>query len=666
MGLLEAVFTQHRVWKAYARLGSPVHAEREQAMQALRQIGSPSLPALRLGLRQVSQPRVQFAAAIVLHRLGDESGLSTLTEALLWRLPSSPEIAAELETALVAIGSPDATRALITIWNHLTDWSDHHPTIESICRVWAALRDPRALDALVLHATSIPSLFLQTVPWFGEMAVLHLERMLREPELPRRLLAIQTLGRISSDRGFEVLTPLLRDPSPDVRSAVPSAMEAMKGGPETAKRIVEALQAGYSSAEAVELLTRLQPQDLHELLLELLARWDGTSPRPSGDTQTAIIAALLFLGQSPRQVPRLVAILCTLLERRPSAPLAAAAARTLGAVGKGHPSVIPALLPLMGHAEDEVRREASEALQNLGETLGRHVSVIIAECRPTGSLLGKLQAILRGGPDAGQAATQAVQQVTQWLSRVSKETVVKLNPSGAGGFPAALPHQDRRLPELLRLLLANALDALQQAITANDMERMLTLSVAAVRALMRLETPEALCARFELLRALTITKFTGEGFGFGMSGFANQPTREIADPIRTAAAEALHYLYGPASFVLFLEALYRPQSEVHGTAIAALGHLGDLRAVPHLQPIAGSPQHSCTLAAQIALEEIKRTNPEMMTLLRASSAGEARPDTLLRPAYGVSPDVPADQLLRPTAQHPVATPEVLPPNAVTE
>ena len=101
---------------------------------------------------------------------------------------------------------------------------------------------------------------------------------------------------------------------------------------------------------------------------------------------------------------------------------------------------------------------------------------------------------------------------------------------------------------------------------------------------------------------------------------------------------------------LFLEALYTPQPEVNHTAIAALGRLGDVRALPHLQPIANNTAHPLCPAAIGAIALIKRTNPEMMTLLRGSSAADAHQETLLRPAAEKSSTVSPDLLLRPSAQ----------------
>lgn len=668
--LLEGAFTQAQVWSAYTRLGANAPTERERAMETLLAAGKASLPCLRLALMQTNQPRVQFGASVVLHRLGQPQGMQTLTEALLWRLQTTPEIALELEAAFLAIGPPDATAALIEVWDKITDGNDAHPTLISICRIWATLRDPRALDPLILRANRIPELFLKTVPWFGEMAILPLSRMLRDADYQRRILAIQALSQLNSLRAYDLLVPLLRDANENVRAVVPAALEATGVGANVGPALCEAIRDGYSTAEAVETVTRLNPPSLYETLLILIERWNPRSPACVGDTAGAVLAALFTVARAPLPNVQIVPALCQLLRRQPGAAILAATARLLGTRRQpGSPSdsqACDALWPLLAHAQAEVRSEAADALNLLGEPLGKTVITIVEECRPRGSLLNRLQSLLRGGIDPGQAATQAVQQVSQWLSRVSKETVEKLNPAGLSAYLAGDSLYDPRVPELLRQLLANALVALQHSVAVEETEALLTLNVAAARALARLGTAETLRARDELLAALRVTKRTVVPNSFSTPVFQKAETREVADVVRTAAADVIIQLYGAASFALFLEALYAAPMEARGTTIAALGRLGDVRALPHLQPVAADPEHPFCMAAQVAIADIRRINPEIMTLLRASSAADSRTDTLLRPAYGAAQSVPADQLLRPTAQSGLPPPDTLPPNAVTE
>ncbi|HZO88947.1 MAG TPA: HEAT repeat domain-containing protein [Chthonomonadaceae bacterium] len=651
MGLLHDALQQAHIWRAYLHLKSPDDAERARAMETLRAAGSASLPCLNFAVSRAHEPRVQFAAAVVLHWLDEPQGLETLREALLWRLNSDPSLAPELEAALIAIGSPDAVTALIEIWKHLPEWSDCNRVMESICRVWAALRDPRALEALTARATRIPDLFLQTVPVFGEMAVLHLARMLRDPEKARRILAIRALGRIHSRQGQVALVPLLCDLDPTVRAEVPQALESAGDAFYAAEAVANAIRAGCSTPEAVRLLAHSGRYDACETLLALVTRWNPQTAQTSGDTGPAVLAAVTELADAPLPNAALVPPLCALLERRPGPDLAAAIARALGQRGPSgeyDARIRDTLTPLLASADNEVRDEAADALVRLGEPLGKQIIRLIAAHRPQETPLNAFRKLLSSGADNRQVM-QAFQQASQWFSQRSKETVERLFAPATDESESALP--DPRLPDLLRQLLGNALDALERATWTEETEEQLSLCVAAIGALSRLGSPIALCARKELLRALHTLKYSLVYEG-GIGPQRRSERREVGDTVRTAAAAALIQLYGKSSFPLFLEALYAPHRAIQDTAILGLGRVGDVRALPHLEAIAGNTTHPLARMAQEMIAVIEKRHPERMELLRASTATEMRPDILLRPASGNSHEVSSDLLLRPTAQEP--------------
>src|SRR5579871_3170274 len=202
MDLLESAVLQGRVWFAYTRLIAPEEVERTRAMETLRAAGSASLPCLHLALKAGPMWRKRFAAAIVLHWLGDPQGMEALINALQWELPSTPTMATELEAALIRIGSPDAVTALLALWRTLPDWGETQATMQSICRVWGTLRDPRALDGMIARAQRIPDLFEAYVPRFGEMAIIKLKPMLRDPNPAQRLLAARTLRHVAGLNSF--------------------------------------------------------------------------------------------------------------------------------------------------------------------------------------------------------------------------------------------------------------------------------------------------------------------------------------------------------------------------------------------------------------------------------------------------------------------------------
>jgi HEAT repeat protein len=649
MGLLRATLAQARIWNSYLKLASPDDSERKKAMETLREAGNPALPCLRYATTGYNTPRTQFAASIVLHQLGDPQGLRTLKEALLWKLPDAPDLGPEMESAFIAIGSPDAVTMLLGIWEQNTDWHDSSLILQCICHVFASLRDPRALEALTQRAIHIPELFEQTVPAFGEMAVLHLERMARSPETACRCLAIQTLRHIPRHSAFRVLAPLLRDPSPQVRALVPEALVMTGGETNAARAIQEALRTEFSTPEALETLARLNmlPADI---LLAMTARWNPQTLTPPGDTGGAILTAIPLLASSALPSAQVMPVLCDLLERKPGPALTAAAARAIAVRGQSGSELDSraraTLIRLLTHPDGQTREEAAASLLVLGDTFGRQFNQLLAFCRPQGNLLRMFQTILRGGPDAGQAANQAVQQVSQWVARVSKEAAERLATSAQERSDSA-DHSDSRMVPLLEELLTNTLDRLQRATDPGENEELVTLSVTVTRALARVGMPQAHSAQEALVRALRTVKRSAISESNAASSFAKSEVREIGGLARAAAAEALQTLYGSHCFPLFLEALYYPASEVRGTAVSALGALGDPRALLHLQPIAADAAHLHQAAAQEAIACIKRIHPEMMTLLRASSGVEMQPDTLLRPASSPGETRP-EHLLRPS------------------
>lgn len=650
---------QLQIWKAASRLGSPDDTERTLAMQTLYAAGYPSIPHLRR-LTKASFARTQFGAAVVLHRLGNPEGMATLKEALKYRLQTDMELAPELEAAFIAIGAPDAVTELIKEWGTIPDWSENHQALTLICRVWATLRDPRAIEELTTRARNIPDLFIDTIPAFGQMAIPSLKRMAGERDPQRRILAIGALGGIAAPSSFEVLIPLLRDPDPEVRAAVPTALVSSGGAREAREALIESILEEFSSRAAVETLVRLGPPP-YETLLEIITRWNPQTLTPKGDTGGAVLAAVTSLTHTSWPNTRLIPPLCDLLKRKPGAELTACIAHVIGVRAQSGTAVDTearnTVWPLLAHTDPNVRLEAAGALGRLGDNLGRQFTQLLAEARPQGSLLTRLEALFRGGPDASAVAAQTMQQVSQWVSRVSRETVEKLAaPPGVKPAASAYAH-DSRLPELLQKLLNNSLDNLPRVTAPEEVEESLSVTVAAIRALGRLGSPSALPAREALLRAIRCVKRNVVHEGSASGPFRRSEVREIGEMVRMAAVETLIDLYGPDSFPLLLEALYTPQTECTETAILALGRLGDVRALPHLQRFTALSEpagmktgaSALAIAANQAIAAIRKTNPEMMTLLRASSALDTQTDTLLRPAAGGPPDTAPEQLLRPSA-----------------
>jgi HEAT repeat protein len=643
MNLLEMASKQATIMRSYSALGSPDDACRYRAMTDLRECGDAGLWCLRLAIRQTGQPRAQFAAAVVLHWLGDRQGVMTLTEALKWRLPSEPLIAHHLESAFVTIGSPDATSALLTVWNMLPDWGDHEPVRASICRVWAALRNPVVLPALASGALLSPRRFEQTVPAFGEMAIPILRDMARSEDSRRRMVAVLTLRHIPGPSAFGILAAALEDPDQMVRDQVPAALERTGTRDAAVAAISAAVRKGHPSVGALAILLQARPADLAESLTILFESW---RPEPRHRPSSAIVLSALPVLLEPRSdCRRSLAAICRLLAAPIEPQVAVALIDGVELLslksGQRDPSVTEALFDKLCAPNASVRQRAALALASLGDTFPARVVAFLDECKPQDSFISRLQVVLRGGRDAGQAATQAVQQVSRWWARLTSETVDGArNGSVIDGHE--LSNDDPRLSSILCRMLAGALHQKPQALALEDVDERAVFLIVLLRALGRLGAGAAAPAWPDIVAALhaPTDRFTAAG----------QPgDAKARDAVASAAAETLMSLYGADSYGLFLEALYSPRVEVIRTGITALGLLADCRALQHLRWIAAAERHPCSVLAAQAVAQIRRTNPEMMSLLRGSTGQASDPDMLLRAARGNPGPAASDLLLRPTA-----------------
>ncbi len=651
MSILHAAKTQLQILTALPRLDAVDPAERLRAAETLQRVGPAALPYLRYAVRPARTHRTRCAAAVALHGLNDPAGLKVLREILMALPPQPPEqlaeIEADLQAAFIAIGAPDAVTALIDLFPHLDERQTH--IAACACAIFGTLRDPRALTVLSARALAFPNLFEQTVPAFGEMAVIHLERMIHDSNPARRILAIQALSHIPTAHSFAVLRTSLRDEDPAVRRQAPNALRNISP-PAAAQAIEDALRAGFSTSAAVEVLAQVKGR-ANLIFFELVRRWEPDGQKNSGDTPDAVLAALPLLNALPISPADLTPPLCALLQREPDLAIAAGAARVLGVRGPTTPTsdqmAREALRTRLSSAQTPLRGAVATTLNVLGDPIGVQLQQRLQECWPQEGLLPKLQALLRGGPEAGQIATQTMQQVTQWFTRLSRETLDRLNANPVESVPAKY---DASLPGLLSDLLHNALDALDESDDAAETGEMLTLCVATLRALARIGAPDALVAQQELTRALHLVKISSIPEPMGAAASRQALLREVAEIVRSSAASLLQECLGAESLPLFVEALSAPQSQVRRTAIAALGRLGDPRALAYLNPIAADASHADHSIAHEAILAIRRINPEMMTLLRASGAKERSPESLLRPASGNNDPISADLLLRPAAQ----------------
>ncbi len=682
MGLLDNTLKQARAWNAANALASENDPDRWRAMQTLRDLGAASLPALRAALRRTGAPRAQFGASVVLHWLGDPAGMPVLLDALRWQIATTPEIARDLEAAFVAIGPPDAVDALMRVWQQTLPPKVHPASVHSaaskenkrvlatICRAWVKMGDPRPLVLLAAAAEQIPELFEEHVPRFHVHALPHLAPLIQDALPVRRSLAVRTLRHIPGEPTGTLLLPLLRDPDPAIRALTTVALDKMRRQGHISHDlaqagILRAVQSGFSTPQAIEILIARRTPEAQEALLQLVLRW----PHPSGgDTLDAVLAALPALHQMPLVTPSARAErcmqLCELLSRCEEPALLAGVARAIARQGSGgrHADAYARkrMLPLLTHLDANTRAEAANALTVFEDSLGRSLLTALDAAWPPVHWRDKLQNLLRGGPDAAHAANgvankmaaevanKVASEAAQWFSRVSKGTSERRESSASASPSNMLNMSDARLSGTLRLLLSNALDEAVRPAPSGQTETTLDLCVACIRALARLGYDAAHDAHSELVRALHLCP-SGQPRAFtrAASAPAEIRLRDQAEGLRVAAGQTLVTLYGADSFPLFLECLYATPAIVRATGIEFLGELADVRALPHLQMASGQSDPLLKACLQTALARIRSQNPETMTLLRASAPVDTRPGTLLRAASGNTGTETADILLRP-------------------
>ena len=667
MSIIDSAYAQFRAWNAATTLASENESERKRAMQTLRELGTASLPSLQATARRTGAPRAQFAAAVVLHWLGEPAGLPILLDALCWQLPTTPALARDLEAGFIAIGAPDAVEALMRVWRQMAPVKENRRALKTICRVWTRLGDARPLPLLVTNAELIPELFEEFVPTFQDKAIPYLIPLCSDPAPVRRSLAVRALRHIEGENSAKLLFVMLRDTDAGVRALAAQAIDVMQrqgsiSSEKVCAEILIALQEGYSTAQGVELLLRRSPPPVEDLI-QLVLRWNRHSiPNTNAiihapvnysanDTLDAVLAVLPELSKLPLVTgtarSALHLQLASVLERRPEPALIAGIARVLTLRGRTETTtdkqIHAVLLPLLAHTDNTVRNEVASALSALGDPVGKHLQQILSAAWPQGNWRDKLQILLRGGSEVSQVASEAV----LWFTRKSKETAEQWGVNAPDKKIAAPPPTDPLLPDILRKLLDHALNSLSQTLPAEQSEAIVDLCVACIRALVRLNLQTAPLARRELILALNFCK-AGKARSPVYSGSDPLHVRkgDIGEDVRLAAGQALIALYAEQSFPLFLQCLYAPELAVRITGVEFLGELADVRSLSHLQRIAVQSEPLLSECANQAITRIRHLNPETMILLRASSAVDSRQHTLLRPASGNSSTEGADILLR--------------------
>ncbi len=279
-GIVDNLTAVTRAWWHYVRLDQSSIELCHTSMHALRNLGDASLPVLRRGIRQHEQPRVQLRSAVILHWLGQREGLPVLIDALRYNARSSRggrenEIAA----CFVLIGAPDATRALVDVWQQLPGLNDNDPTAMLICSIWRLLRDSSMLSVLCNSSVQTPGLFVETVAVFGAEALPDLKVLARDKNPDRRAMALRGLEQIPGYISAQIVISMLQDDNSEVRAIAAAALEAISGPVTTMNALVEAHRAGFSTSVSVQMLVLYNPPELYVMLAALLTRYGPTHCR---------------------------------------------------------------------------------------------------------------------------------------------------------------------------------------------------------------------------------------------------------------------------------------------------------------------------------------------------------------------------------------------------
>lgn len=657
-GVVQNVVVTGRVWWHYLRLDRTDADSATISMEALRDLGNASLPALRHGIRQHDEPRIQLRCGVVLHWLGQREGLAVLVDALRYGSKSRKDPADEVVACFLQIGAPDATQALIELWRQLPTLSDSDPAAVLICGIWRILQDPGMLNVLCMTSTDTPRLFVETVASFGTDAIPELRRMAHDPDSSRRAMCLRALARIPGYSSAQIAVPMLRDSCDEVRELAPQAIEAVSGPVTTLNALVESHRDGYATSASIQMLILYDPPDLFALLAGLLTRYEPNpqvsfeaqppGKRAGADTIDAVKDAASAFARCPWPHAQVTQILCGVVSRSVHPSIKAAIALTIAERGPaGDDSDIQATRAMWNQLTDinkEARSAAVAALARLGEPFGASFEALLDSCRPQGNLLRKLQTTLFTSQDVGQAMSEAVQHVATWFNRVSRETAERFASPGIARPTEAAVLTDGRSPELLRRILANALHTLETDCPDEEAVEALSIGVSTLRVLSRLDHKAASCADVEIHKAFVTVKTVNIDRHVGTRGAG---TEEFAAVLRDAAGQTLIDISGAACYETFMRGLDDEDAHVRISSAGALGRLGDPRATPTLQQIAATGSPALAQTAKDAIAAIRRGNPEMMTLLRSSSSADARQDTLLRPSVGIHDSVSPELLLRP-------------------
>jgi HEAT repeat protein len=250
-----------------AALGDPHAGVREAVVDALKNIGHPSvIPYLRPLLRDVA-PSVRAHAAHALHLFG-WTPRSNEEEVLFHVAAGRFSKAAELGVA--------AVDALI---EQLADESGFKR--RAVTEALATINDPRALGAVASRLEDpdlgVRMMALSALGWTGDPAYAPaVLKQLEHEDKNVRACALETLMKIRGADLFPILTRALEDPHWNVRAVAAAAFGAL-GDPRAIGPLTKALQEADGDVRQIvaEAIGRLKDENAIESLI--LAQLDSNS-----------------------------------------------------------------------------------------------------------------------------------------------------------------------------------------------------------------------------------------------------------------------------------------------------------------------------------------------------------------------------------------------------
>ena len=619
------VIEQFKIMRAMATLNSPDEKERESAKNALLAIGVASIPSLRRAITPYRNVRLQISAATLLYRLGDPQGIVHLTDLL--RHLTSHEGEEELRDAFLQLNPVHSRSILRQEWQLIQDWNTANPVPDFISRLWVTLGDPSFLDLLCRDADRRPSLFLSIAPRFGETAVPAFDRMLSEPSPERRLLAVQALKCVRTPRSFSVLARGLRDFDPQVREAIPRALVEVGGRQSAAEVVLRALDEGFASVSGMSLIAEGMSYPFGHVN-ELLERWNPHAPLQKVDAPTVRwIVEFVTVNRLDLYLPTF----CRLIERRPSPQMTSALLKAIGSrcafEEEGRAGGLTVLHAHLSHVSPTSREAAATALVPLGFPLGARFVRLLDE-----AIALRNANLMRNR--VGRMA-QAAMNLLIGVQRRDAETFTSEEQKQLSLWSVAL------LRESLKML-SKTQDEREVTETQETVQGTLTLLA---RLMKKPDTP----MRDALVDALHFVRIVRLKGGEGSASFGAGQSTDVGEPIRGLAIGVLQTLYGTDAYPLFVELAFASNPVLQETGIEALTSTSETRALIPLMLLLTHPNSRVQKAAKSAIETIKMGNPEMMTLLRASTSLDPLPQTLLRPVED-NPDFRTDELLRPAPE----------------